>query len=332
MPSQTHKGRRALILLAFAAILAGAGAYWLARPVAADKEPAKAGEVALRTVRAWSGPLQRTIRLTGTTAPEQYAALLVPRMQGARVSLNSSLVGGSRKPPSSAPSRASQQSGAASVGSSVGGSLGSALNRFSTPTSGGSSSSGSSSSSSAGSSSSSSSSSGGGGGGGGGSVGGRGGEFDTILQTLAAPGARVKKGDVIAEFDRQNMLLRLDDFRSTATQIEASLKTLRTTLDVEIKAHERSIEIARAAVEKARQDLKTIPVQAEIDSEKLRLAEQEKAANHKLLQSERKLKEASQRAEWRVAELERDQFAVELKRAELNADRMLVRPRWTASR
>jgi multidrug efflux pump subunit AcrA (membrane-fusion protein) len=196
------------------------------------------------------------------------------------------------------------------------------LNRFSTPTSG----SGASAKSS-GSSSSSASASGtsGGGGGGGGGFGGRGGDFDLILQTLAPAGGRVKKGDVIAEFDRQNMLLRLDDFRSVASQIEASLKTLRTTLDVEKKAHERSIELARAAVEKARQDLKTIPVQGEIDAEKLRLSEQEKAANYKLLQAERRWKEASQLAEWRVAELERDQFNVELKRAELNADRMLVK-------
>jgi multidrug efflux pump subunit AcrA (membrane-fusion protein) len=48
--------------------------------------------------------------------------------------------------------------------------------------------------------------------GGGGAGGGGMSEFMLLLQDAVKPGSRVKKGDVVAEFDRQFMLQRLDDF------------------------------------------------------------------------------------------------------------------------
>jgi multidrug resistance efflux pump len=135
----------------------------------------------------------------------------------------------------------------------------------------------------------------------------------------------VKKGQVIAEFDRQYMLLRLDDYRANTDQVESNLKSLEANLDVEKKAHQQSIESARSALEKARLDLKTIPVQSEIMTEKLKLAAEEAAAQYKQLLAEVKHKDASQRAERRIARLDLDESKVELKRAEANADRMLFK-------
>lgn len=130
---------------------------------------------------------------------------------------------------------------------------------------------------------------------------------------------------MVAEFDRQYQLLRLDDFRAALNDMDAGLKALRETLDVEKRAHGTSIDAAEAALEKARYDLKTIPVQSAIVSEQLKLAEQEAAAVYKELLSEVKLKGLSQEAEWRLNQLERGQAKIELGRAETNADRMLVR-------
>jgi multidrug resistance efflux pump len=135
----------------------------------------------------------------------------------------------------------------------------------------------------------------------------------------------VKKGQIIAEFDRQYMLLRLDDFRAGTDQIEANLKSLYANLEVEKKAHQQSIENAKAELDKARLDLKTIPVQSEIMSENLKLAAEEAAAKYKQLLSEVKKKELSQQAERRMAELELNESQIELKRAEANADRMVAR-------
>ncbi len=129
----------------------------------------------------------------------------------------------------------------------------------------------------------------------------------------------------MAEFDRQYQLLRLDDFNAALSDLENTLKTLRETLDVEIKAHKESIAAAKAALDKARYDLKTIPVQSAIVSEQLKLAEQEAAAQYKELLAEVALKERAREAEWRMNALEVEQSKIELARVKANADQMLVR-------
>ena len=53
-----------------------------------------------------------------------------------------------------------------------------------------------------------------------------------ILQKLAKPGSRVRKGDLIGEFDRINMLNRVDDYRSGVAQTEQSFKKMKEELEV----------------------------------------------------------------------------------------------------
>lgn len=146
-----------------------------------------------------------------------------------------------------------------------------------------------------------------------------------ILQTVVPAGSYVKQGQTVAEFDRQYQLLRVDDFRVALNDLESGLKTLRQTLDVEARAHKESIEAARAEVEKARYDLKTIPVQSAIVAEQLKLAEQEAEAGYKQLLKEAKLKEAARAAEWRMNTLEVEQSKVELSRVQANAEKLIVR-------
>jgi HlyD family secretion protein len=151
------------------------------------------------------------------------------------------------------------------------------------------------------------------------------GDFSLNLQRAVPAGVRVKKGDPIAEFDRQYMLLRLDDYRAQLDQQAAALLSLRANLEVEKKAHRQSIEVAKATLDKARYDLKTTPVLSAIASEQLKLAEEEAAAQYKQLQSEVKNKEVSQEAQWKISALEHDQNKIEFQRSQANADRMLFR-------
>jgi len=150
-------------------------------------------------------------------------------------------------------------------------------------------------------------------------------EFSLVLQNVIPPGTRVKKGDQVAEFDRQYMLTRLDDYRASVEQVEASIGILNASLEVDKKAHNQTILVAKADLDKARIDLKTLPVQGEIDAERLRLREEQTAARYKQYLSEVKYKEVSHAAQRRIAELERGQAKIELIRAEANADRMLAR-------
>ncbi|MFN3322310.1 MAG: efflux RND transporter periplasmic adaptor subunit [Bryobacteraceae bacterium] len=176
-------------------------------------------------------------------------------------------------------------------------------------------------------------STGGGGGGGavttggmgGGMAGGRSSAFTQILQELVPPGSRVKKGDVVAEFDRQYLQERLDDYHATYAQAEASFKSLLAELEVTRKAHEQSIASAKADLDKAQLDLKTVPVRSAIDSERLRLVADEAEARYKQLLSEVEHVRIAEAAQIRVAELELAQARNELRRMESNVDQMIIR-------
>lgn len=166
---------------------------------------------------------------------------------------------------------------------------------------------------------------GGGGQGGGGMRGGGMSEFMLVLQGAAPPGTKVKKGDFVAEFDRQYMLTRLDDYRASLTQAEASFKKLMAEIEVNKKAHNQTIDNAKSAVDKALLDMKTTPVLSSMDAERRRLALEEAQARLKQLQNEIRLVDIGQAADRRTAELELQQARLELKRAEANADRMVMK-------
>ncbi|MFN7919598.1 MAG: efflux RND transporter periplasmic adaptor subunit [Bryobacteraceae bacterium] len=170
---------------------------------------------------------------------------------------------------------------------------------------------------------------GGGGGGGGGRGGGGGGggmsEFMVVLQDAAKPGTIVKKGQDIAEFDRQYMMTRLDDYKASVSQTEASFKKLTSDMELTKKTHEQTILSAQADYDKAVLDMKTLPVRSAMDSERLRLALEETQARLKQLKEEVKYVDASIKADRRVADLQVEMSRLELRRAENNVNRLVLK-------
>jgi multidrug efflux pump subunit AcrA (membrane-fusion protein) len=162
-------------------------------------------------------------------------------------------------------------------------------------------------------------------GGGGGGRGGGMSDFMMQLQTLAPNGVRVAKGDTVAEFDRQYMLLRLDDYKANVDQSENSMKASVANLEVTRKSYEQQIRAAKAIVEKAELDMKTIPVRGAIDTERLQLSLEEAKANLKQLQEAARYVEIGERATLKVAELALETSKVEFRRAQSNAERMVLK-------
>jgi HlyD family secretion protein len=146
-----------------------------------------------------------------------------------------------------------------------------------------------------------------------------------VLLKIVEPGRHVKKGDVVAEFDRQYQLNRLDDYKATVVQLDANIKKQKADLAVAKKAHDQLLESAKGDWDKALLDLKTAEVRSAIEAEDLKLAAQEAEARHKQLMDEAKLLEVSQRADMLASEIDREQAKIELDRATLNVDRMVVR-------
>ncbi len=160
---------------------------------------------------------------------------------------------------------------------------------------------------------------------GGGGGGGGGGEFGLSLLSIAKSGSVVAKDEVVAEFDRQYMMNRVDDYKASLAQTEASYRNLISQLDVGKKSKVQEIERAKAAVEKSKLDLKTVPVLSAMDSERMKLAFESAEANYQTLQAQLKLYEAGQLAQIKGAQIELEQGKIELRRTETNANRMIVK-------
>ncbi len=360
--TQSSAGRRKWLLLLAIGILGAAGvAVWWSWKSSRGPQAVGQRPTPLRTATAQRGRVEETIRLTGVTAPERYAGLLAPQLHGSRGGggLNVSIASRTSRTYSISGTFAGTTGSAGSTGSSG------ATTASRAATSGTSTASTAASGAGEGGGASADLGGGGGrqsgslarsvgsvtmarigGGGGGGSAsgaGGRGGgggtggggfalglsrggsDFTLTLQKVVPPGTFVKKGDIVAEFDRQYMLTRLDDYRATMDQVEAGMRILEADLEVERKAHQQSIESAKADLEKAQIDLKTVPVQSAIMTERLKLIAEHAEARYKQLLKEVSLKEITYAADRRIAELEREQARNELKRAEANAERLLIR-------
>jgi len=151
------------------------------------------------------------------------------------------------------------------------------------------------------------------------------GDFTLILLHLAKAGVHVKTGDVVAEFDPQFQLQRLDDYKDSVVQLENSIKKMVANLAATKEAHDQTVRSAKADWDKALLDLQTADVRSKIDAEKYKLAVEEADAKYKQLVFESSLVEESQRAAIRASELNLDQSKIELKRAEVNVQRMTVK-------
>ena len=85
-------------------------------------------------------------------------------------------------------------------------------------------------------------------------------DFMQVLQKLVPSGSSVRKGDIVAEFDRLYMLNRMDDYRAWVDQNRANLRKLNALLEVRRKAYEQQIRRAKADMDKAALEIRRAPV------------------------------------------------------------------------
>jgi HlyD family secretion protein len=148
--------------------------------------------------------------------------------------------------------------------------------------------------------------------------------FMMTLQEMVKPGAAVRKGDKVGQFDTQYIQVRIGDRHSDVLQRERSLRRLRAELNVRLEAHRQQIRVAKGEYDKAALDLKTVPVRSAIQSELLRLRHEEARARYQQLLREIPFVEASERAALRVEELRVEDNRLELRRDEDNLKRMQI--------
>lgn len=150
------------------------------------------------------------------------------------------------------------------------------------------------------------------------------GDFRLVLEKLASPGAHVRKGDAVAEFDRLAMATRLDDYTASRVEHDTNVKVLLENLKVKRAAREQLLRVARARVDKAALDLKTAPVRSAIKVELFRIALDEARASYDALRNQAPYNEAADAADVRRSQLHLQEAVIEQRRAQVNLDRMVA--------
>jgi len=148
---------------------------------------------------------------------------------------------------------------------------------------------------------------------------------ELVLKHAVKPGTQVEKGEVVAEFDRQYMLNRADDYRAVVIQTEADLKKQKAEVEIVRKTHEQALLAAKNAVDKARKELQKIPVLSAMDAERVKLAFEEAEVRHEQLLKQDKFLKVSQDAGIRNSELNLEEAKLQLRRAESNAELLVAR-------
>jgi HlyD family secretion protein len=146
-----------------------------------------------------------------------------------------------------------------------------------------------------------------------------------VLMKTAEAGSNVKKGDLVAEFDRQDQEERMYTLREAVVEAEANLDKRRAELAIELETARQALRTAEGEYGKADLDLRTAEVRSTIEADLLRLAAQETEATFRQNQQEVALLEKSHQAELRGLELVVRQNELDQKRGEINAERMAMR-------
>ena len=121
------------------------------------------------------------------------------------------------------------------------------------------------------------------------------------LTFLADSGSMVKKGDLLAEIDSQDMRDHLDDVEAMVVQAELDLKKRRSIQVAQMEAMRQRLRSARADLLKSKEDLKALEVRSAISQEQLKLSEEEYQAAYDETAAEIPLMEERLNADMSVA-------------------------------
>jgi HlyD family secretion protein len=105
------------------------------------------------------------------------------------------------------------------------------------------------------------------------------------LISAAEPGSLVRKGDIVAEFDRQAQEQLIEDQQTNLLQAESAVEVLAANYMIEAETRRQTLREAKAEYEKAQLDLRTAAVRSDIEARLLQLAVDENRAAYEELRA-----------------------------------------------
>ncbi len=152
---------------------------------------------------------------------------------------------------------------------------------------------------------------------------GQGGQLTVVR--VAPAGSRVRKDDVLAEFDRQTQMNNFMDREADFISLTDQIAKRRAELDIEREKQRSDLQKARADVDSARLENQRNEVVSKIDAEKNLQLLAEAEATLKMQEQTLKLRQASAEAELRVLEIQRERQRLQMEHARFNYERLIVR-------
>jgi len=145
------------------------------------------------------------------------------------------------------------------------------------------------------------------------------------ITKLVASGTRVKKGDLLVEFDRQAQLRdSIDRQAESATQNENVLEA-KAKEEAAVAKDETEIKQAESALSKAKLEMQKVELLSRIDAEKAREDLDEAEATLTQLKTTFDLKRKAAQASIRILEIQRDRTRETMLHAQANATLMQIR-------
>jgi HlyD family secretion protein len=146
-----------------------------------------------------------------------------------------------------------------------------------------------------------------------------------VIMRLIKAGTTVNAGDPLVEFDRQDQLRNALDRRAELVDFEQQIKK-RQAEEVAARASDDStLKQAESTLEKTRLEMSKNDLIPKIQAEKNTLAHEEAQARLTQLQETYDLKRRAAAADIRILEIRRNRSETNMKQAESNAERMLIR-------
>lgn len=146
-----------------------------------------------------------------------------------------------------------------------------------------------------------------------------------VILRLAPAGKVVQPGEVVLEFDPQSMKDHLDDTIDGLRDRQNDVAKRKVNNELRMENLRQSLRQAKAAVDKAALDYRTLDVRTDIDRELLRLALEEAQAAYKEMQSEVALTEESLAADLRNAEISMKMEELHVQRHESDLEKLVIR-------
>ena len=145
-----------------------------------------------------------------------------------------------------------------------------------------------------------------------------------VITRLIQPGARVNKGDLVVEFDRQVQLAAALDRKAELNDLEQQIRKREAAELAARTKDDGEIALAESALARARLDTLKNEVVPKIQAEKYDLALEQADATLEQLKTTYDLKRRAAEADLQILKIKRDRAENAMRQAETNAERMAV--------